>query len=397
MGTIFFVTLKNLSKTQKMEQEAKSEVSPKKDKIENDDQKVEESQKEQETASGSSWWGSYTSMLNKAVDSVSTAVDSVNTVAASAVDSANTYAASAVVSAKQKSTEVYGLVAKDLGEVSTQANSMVRSSSMTLKRTLEWDWYYCDPNLPITEDEYDDDEDKLDEKSDEVADQAFESVKTSVTSAWRYAAGYATQMFTEEDLEAEALLVKDGDQEPVIMNRLQAQLYALASDPATFLSDPDPDDQVEYEKWKCDLDKRQGEISNLMVANANVRKNYSTLVPDKVNHNLFWNRYFFKVHLIELQENKRQQLKARAEASVNANDEEINWDDVADIASNAAIPENVQEKLLKDYEKELRSSAKNKKVSDKEETSSDDWEKLSTGEKSPRKQSKEEDEEWVQP
>ena len=56
--------------------------------------------------------------------------------------------------------------------------------------------------------------------------------------------GYATQMFTEEDLEAEALLVKDGDQEPVIMNRLQAQLYALASDPATFLSDPDPDDHV---------------------------------------------------------------------------------------------------------------------------------------------------------
>ena len=36
-----------------------------------------------------------------------------------------------------QSTEVYGLVAKDLGEVSTQANSMVRSSSMTLKRTLE--------------------------------------------------------------------------------------------------------------------------------------------------------------------------------------------------------------------------------------------------------------------
>merc|ERR1711953_724833 len=357
---------KNLSKTQKMEQETKPEVSPKKDKIGNDDQKVEEpkKKKEEETASGSSWWGSYTSMLNKAVDSVSTAVDS-----------ANTYAASAVVSAKQKSNEVYGLVAKDLGEVSTQANSMVRSSSMTIKRTLE----------------------KLDEKSDEVADQAFEGVKTSVTSAWRYAAGYATQMFTEEDLEAEALLVKDGDQEPVIMNRLQAQLYALASDPATFLSDPDPDDQVEYEKWKCDLDKRQGEISDLMVANANVRKNYSTLVPDKVNHNLFWNRYFFKVHLIELQENKRQQLKARAEASVNANDEEINWDDVAEIAPNA-IPENVQEKLLKDYEKELsQAKISSKKVSDKEETSSDDWEKLSTGEKSPRKQSKEEDEEWVQP
>ena len=46
----------------------------------------------------------------------------------------------------------------------------------------------------------------MDEKSDEFADQAYGSVKSSVTSAWRYAAGYATQMFTEEDLEAEALL-----------------------------------------------------------------------------------------------------------------------------------------------------------------------------------------------
>ena len=63
---------------------------------------------------------------------------------------------------------------------------------------------------------------------------------------------------------------------------------------------------------------------------------------------------------------------------------------MADIAPNA-IPENVQEKLLKDYEKELsQAKISSKKVSDKEETSSDDWEKLSTGEKSPRKQSKEE-------
>ena len=41
-----------------------------------------------------------------------------------------------------------------------------------------------------------------------MADQAYVSVKDSVSSAWRYAAGYATQMFTEEDLEAEALLGK---------------------------------------------------------------------------------------------------------------------------------------------------------------------------------------------
>jgi len=339
-----------------------------------------------EEASGSSWWGmDYSSMLNKAVSSVSIATTAA--------------ALNAAELAKQKSTEVYGLVSKDLEDVSTQATSMVRSSSMTLKKTLE----------------------KMDEKSDELADQAYGSVKSSVTSAWRYAAGYATQMFTEEDLEAEALLVQGQQQEPVILNRLQAQLYALATDPDTFLTEPHPDDAEEFTVWKPELDKRQGEISELMVSNANIRKNYSTLVPEKVNHNLFWTRYFFKVHLIELQENKRQILKKRAAEVSSANDEEINWDDVADLAGNSNsdstkpgkdIPDDVQDKLLSEYEKELI-EAKVKKVDqnlktqlkikekqtspDKEETSSDDWEKLSSGEKSPRKQSKGEDEDWVQP
>jgi len=377
-----------------------------------------------EEASGSSWWGmDYSSMLNKAVSSVSIATTAA--------------ALNAAELAKQKSSEVYGLVSKDLEDVSTQATSMVRSSSMTLKKTLEWDWYYSDPTPALCGDNNSAMKNstsictsmmptvteliKMDEKSDELADQAYGSVKSSVTSAWRYAAGYATQMFTEEDLEAEALLVQGQQQEPVILNRLQAQLYALATDPDTFLTEPHPDDADEFTAWKPELDKRQGEISELMVSNANIRKNYSTLVPEKVNHNLFWTRYFFKVHLIELQENKRQILKKRAAEVSSANDEEINWDDVADLAGNSNsdsknpgkdIPDDVQDKLLSEYEKELI-EAKVKKVDqnlktqlkikekqtspDKEETSSDDWEKLSSGEKSPRKQSKEEDEDWVQP
>ena len=76
--------------------------------------------------------------------------------------------------------------------------------------------------------------------------------------------------------------IVQGAQEPVILNRLQAQLYALATDPDTFLTDPHPDDSVEFESWKCELDKRQGEISELMVNNVNIRKSYQTLVPEKV-------------------------------------------------------------------------------------------------------------------
>ena len=59
-----------------------------------------------------------------------------------------------------------------------------------------------------------------------------------------------------------------------------------------------------------------------------------------------------------MQENRRQILKKRAAevASKNEN-EENNWDDVADLADNPTtsntIPADVQEKLLSEYEKEL--------------------------------------------
>ena len=38
-----------------------------------------------------------------------------------------------------------------------------------------------------------------------------------------------------------------------------------------------------------------GEISELMINNAAVRKQYSKLVPGDVSHKLFWARYFYKV------------------------------------------------------------------------------------------------------
>ena len=39
----------------------------------------------------------------------------------------------------------------------------------------------------------------------------------------------------------------------------------------------------------------QGEISELMINNAAVRRMYSKLVPAEVSHKHFWARYFYKV------------------------------------------------------------------------------------------------------
>ena len=80
----------------------------------------------------------------------------------------------------------------------------------------------------------------------------------------------------------------------------------------------------------------------------------------QVSHKLFWTRYFFKVHLIEKQEQKRQALRRRAEQVRVDSDSAMNWDDVADLAGGDGskkedddIPAEVQDKLLSDYEREL--------------------------------------------
>ena len=94
---------------------------------------------------------------------------------------------------------------------------------------------------------------------------------------------YCYGLLTPHTYASIFFLVQGQQQEPVILNPLrQAQLYALATDPDTFLTEPHPDDAEEFTVWNPELDKRQGEISELMASNADIRKNYSTLVPGKV-------------------------------------------------------------------------------------------------------------------
>ena len=95
---------------------------------------------------------------------------------------------------------------------------------------------------------------------------------------------------------------------------------------------------------------------------------------------MFWTRYFFKVHLIELQENRRKILKKRAAevASKNEN-EENNWDDVADLADNPTsntIPAEVQDlfpnkvalfRQMRAFEYDLKSYIKAKVINVKED------------------------------
>merc|ERR1719209_635322 len=184
---------------------------------------------------------------------------------------------------KSKSMEVMKAVQEDLGEVRSTLSTYaapVSGAGGAIRSTIQ----------------------ELDEVTDDMAEAAINGVAKGASSFWNMASGYASQMFTEEDLEATPVLVGNSH-EPIILDRLQAQLHTLASDQTTYTTDPDPGDSL-AEDWvgwlaELELDKRQGEISELMINNTNIRKHYSTLVPATVQHKLFWARYFYKVHLIE--------------------------------------------------------------------------------------------------
>ncbi|XP_069997243.1 BSD domain-containing protein 1 isoform X3 [Penaeus vannamei] len=222
-----------------------------------------------------------------------------------------------------QSTEVLEFVKKDFDEftkvVSEEASSVVSSTANTLKEKLKLD----------------DDE------------STASNVKKSVSGFLNHVA----EVFTPppDDGDQEAIVIRN--QQPVILNRLQAAIYAISQDPETFTTDPEGE-ETQYETWveTFDLEARQTELSDLLVNNQPLRHHYTTLVPAQVSHVVFWHRYFYKVSRLEAAEARRQELKQRAEKTNT--ESELVWDEDEDFGGDVEIPEEVQTKLLEDYERE---------------------------------------------
>ncbi|XP_029427920.1 BSD domain-containing protein 1-like isoform X3 [Rhinatrema bivittatum] len=101
----------------------------------------------------------------------------------------------------------------------------------------------------------------------------------------------------------------------------KARLYSLQSDPATYCNEPDGPLAL-FEAWlaQCNLEEKEGEISDLLVNSPSIRALYTKMVPAAVSHSEFWQRYFYKVHNLEQEEARRVALKQRAEQSVRLED-----------------------------------------------------------------------------
>uniref|UniRef100_A0A3Q3VQ29 BSD domain-containing protein n=1 Tax=Mola mola TaxID=94237 RepID=A0A3Q3VQ29_MOLML len=108
-------------------------------------------------------------------------------------------------------------------------------------------------------------------------------------------------------------------------SKLQARLYSLQADPATYCNEPDPPEQ--FDNWLSSfrLEEKKGEISELLVNSPSIRSLYTKMVPAAVAHSEFWQRYFFKVFQLDQEEARRVALKQRAEQS--AHTETLGWEE----------------------------------------------------------------------
>ncbi|KAH0640094.1 hypothetical protein KY285_036680 [Solanum tuberosum] len=107
-------------------------------------------------------------------------------------------------------------------------------------------------------------------------------------------------------------------------SRFESQLMNIHSDPNTFCVDPE--DLEEYKKWKSEfeLKEKSKEVEILIEENGSLEGIYKRVVPNEVDNETFWCRYFYKVYKLKQQESVRANLVKRA-ISID-DEEELSWD-----------------------------------------------------------------------
>lgn len=171
-----------------------------------------------------------------------------------------------------------------------------------------------------------------------VAQESLESVGQAMddigSTVWKSTAEFITQgrdsLLAADDDDSDASESNNRrlsgrpsfDSKPY--SRFEAQLRSMQSNANTYLDDPD--DLGNYELWKSGftaLDEKKEEIENLMKENGEIREIYETLVPNSVDHENFWFRYFYKVHRLKEFEDARTKLVKRA---ISGEEEDLSWD-----------------------------------------------------------------------
>jgi len=82
----------------------------------------------------------------------------------------------------------------------------------------------------------------------------------------------------------------------------------MRRDPATYTEEPAPSDEWTQFGSTFRLSDHSQEVSRLLANHAAMRSVHGRLVPATVTQEQFWERYFFHVHLLDRDEQRRREL-----------------------------------------------------------------------------------------
>ena len=148
------------------------------------------------------------------------------------------------------------------------------------------------------------------EKAEDAADEALLRFGTNIRNFLKDAVTIAPPTEeTDPDGKTKVLFEsKDSDGKRVIhTTRFDAQLHAIHSTQNNFTRDPVC---PEYEKWKMDFnaEKKTDDIAADLEKYDELRRAMEKLVPEKVEYEQFWKRYYFLRMVIESEEQRRKEL-----------------------------------------------------------------------------------------
>ncbi|XP_060522213.1 BSD domain-containing protein 1-like [Cylas formicarius] len=249
----------------------------------------------------------------------------------------DTWFGSWLKAAKDKSSEVFEFVKKDLEEFSSvvknEASNVVSSAGTVVEKTLN-----------------------------------LESPVSAVGSVKRSFSMFLGQMNTvlnpsPDDSDAEPMLVVENF-ETVKLNKYQKLLYELQKNPETYLCDPEPHLQKQFDCWLEIIDDQLSDDKIVKQVNSSevLKQQYAKLVPDIIEHHVFWKRYLFKKALLEDEMARQEMLEKREmleyhEKSLNKNHQNLTWEQ-EDFAENVELTEEQQIQLLEEYENETKEKKK---------------------------------------
>ncbi|XP_008812007.1 BSD domain-containing protein C22A12.14c-like [Phoenix dactylifera] len=108
-------------------------------------------------------------------------------------------------------------------------------------------------------------------------------------------------------------------------SRFEAQVLAVQCDQKTFLEEPE--DVEDFEIWRTgfELAEKEEEIERLGYENGILKGVIEKLVPDVVDYETFWSRYFYRIHMLKQAEDAQARLIRRV-ISREEEEEDLSWD-----------------------------------------------------------------------